>query len=90
MYIILDKRGTMELPIQTRSEKAADAALAIVLEGVSAKWQMNVLHVRGCPTIVKVRVDGKAIVEAPPRSRSRQTKRATSQRRLRKSSGLKM
>jgi len=38
MYIILDKRGTMELPIQTRSEKAADAALAIVLEGVSAKW----------------------------------------------------
>jgi len=26
---------------------------------------MNVLHVRGCPTIVKVRVDGKGIVEAP-------------------------
>ena len=28
------------------------------------QWQMNVLQIRGCPTIAKVRVDGYGIVEA--------------------------
>jgi hypothetical protein len=65
MYIIQDKRRTMEPPAKTRSEEVPDDTLAIVLEGVSEKWQMNVLQFRGCPTSVKVRVDGFGTVEAP-------------------------
>jgi uncharacterized metal-binding protein len=55
----------MELAAKTTLESASDTALAIVLEGVSEKWQMNVLQIRGCPTRVKVMVDGYGAVDAP-------------------------
>jgi len=55
----------MELEAQTTLKSASDTALAIVLEGVSEKWQMNVLQVRGCPTRVKVMVEGYGVVDAP-------------------------
>jgi hypothetical protein len=38
---------------------------AIVLNGVSDKWEMNVLQVRGLFKPVKVTVDGHGTVEAP-------------------------
>jgi hypothetical protein len=40
-----------------------DAALAIILEGVSERWQMNVLQFRGCPASVAVKVDGYGVLE---------------------------
>jgi hypothetical protein len=43
----------------------AERLLAIVLDGVSEKWQMNVLQVRGCSTSIKVNVDGFGLIEAP-------------------------
>jgi hypothetical protein len=55
----------MEMPAQARSEEGLDTALAIVLEGVSEKWQMNVLQIRGCPTRVKVTLDGYGTLDAP-------------------------
>jgi hypothetical protein len=55
----------MELEAQTTLESAPDTALAIVLEGVSEKWQMNVLQVRGNPTRVRVMVDGYGAIDAP-------------------------
>jgi hypothetical protein len=55
----------MDLAPKTTCESASDTALAIVLEGVSEKWQMNVLQIRGCPTRVKVMVDGYGAVDAP-------------------------
>lgn len=56
----------MKLPPQTHSEEeATGTAFAIVLEGVSDKWQMNLLQIRGCPTRVKVVVDGYGTVDAP-------------------------
>jgi hypothetical protein len=48
------------------TDEARDTALAVVLEGVSEKWQMNVLQIRGCPTRVKVILDGVGTVDAPP------------------------
>jgi hypothetical protein len=54
----------MKPPSQTSREEAT-TALAIILEGVSDQWQMNVLQIRGCPTRVKVVVDGYGTVDAP-------------------------
>ena len=62
--MILDKRPGMKLPIPTPSQEARDTALAIVLEGVSEKWQMNVLQIRGRPTRIKVILDGYGTVDA--------------------------
>ena len=55
----------MELPVQTCPEKRPEMALAVVLQGVSKKWQKNVLQVRGCPTRVEVTLDGYGTVDAP-------------------------
>jgi hypothetical protein len=55
----------MEAPTQARPEEGADTALAIVLEGVSEEWQMNVLQIRGCPTRVTVTLGGYGTVDAP-------------------------
>ena len=55
----------METPAPARSEEGLDTAFAIVLEGVSEKWQMNVLQIRGCPTRVKVTLDGYGTVDSP-------------------------
>jgi hypothetical protein len=38
------------------------ARLAVVLEGVSTKWQMNVLQVLATPVSVQVEVDGYGTV----------------------------
>jgi hypothetical protein len=62
----------MELPLSTASGEALDTELAIVLEGVSVKWQMNVLQIRGCLMRVNVIVDGYGSVNTP-QSRSRRT-----------------
>jgi hypothetical protein len=50
---------------ETHTGTAPDGPLAIVLEGVSERWQMNVLQIRGCLTTVKVTLDGYGSVEAP-------------------------
>jgi len=42
---------------------AGKVLLAVVLEGVSAKWQMNVLQVLATPTSVRVPVEGHGIIE---------------------------
>lgn len=55
----------MEVAAKIIFESASETALAIVLEGVSEKWQMNVLQIRGCPTQVKVVVDGYGAVDTP-------------------------
>ena len=55
----------MEMPAQARSEQGLDTALAIVLEGVSEQWQMNVLQIRGRSTRVKVALDGYGTLDAP-------------------------
>ena len=55
----------MEMPAQARSEKGLDTAVAIVLEGVSEEWQMNVLQIRGRSTRVKVALDGYGTLDAP-------------------------
>ena len=55
----------MKSSAQSRSDALPDTALAIVLEGVSEQWQMNVLQVRGCPRTVKVTLDGFETVEVP-------------------------
>lgn len=55
----------MELPVKTYVEDSLDTALAVVLQNVSEKWQMNVLQIRGRPTRVKVVVDGYGTIDAP-------------------------
>jgi hypothetical protein len=64
MYMILDKRSAMKL-LENHAEKARDTELAIVLEGVSERWQMNVLQIRGCPMHVNVKLDGYGTIDAP-------------------------
>jgi hypothetical protein len=79
MYMILDKRPAMKLP-QNHSEKSHDTALAIVLEGVPERWQMNVLQIRGCPTHVNVELDGYGMIDAPAISLTpRQARRLATQ-----------
>ncbi len=55
----------MKLPLPKHLENSREKALAVVLEGVSERWQMNVLQIRGCPTRVKVILDGYGTVDAP-------------------------
>ena len=52
-------------PPRIRSGEAADTALAIVLEGVSERWQKNVLQICGSSTHVKVILDGYGAIDAP-------------------------
>ena len=63
--MILDKGAGMKLPVPSHSGEPPDIGLAIVLDGVSEKWQMNVLQIRGCPTRINVMVDGYGRVDAP-------------------------
>jgi hypothetical protein len=39
--------------------------LAIVLEGVSEKWQMNVIQILGCQTSARLAVEGHGLIDAP-------------------------
>ena len=54
----------MKLP-ENHSKKTRDTTLAIVLEGVPERWQMNVLQIRGCPMRVNVELDGYGTIDAP-------------------------
>jgi hypothetical protein len=67
---------------QTDSRSTAEVPLAILLEGVSEKWGMNVLQILGRPASAKVEVDGHGTILAPAILPAKR-KRATS---LRKSS----
>ena len=63
--MIADRRRELKLTAQTRIEETPDSALAIVLEGVSEKWQMNILQIRGWPSRVSVTLEGYCTVDAP-------------------------
>ena len=47
-----------------RAQFAAKTPLAIVLEGVSARWQMNVIQVLATPASTKVAVEGYGTIDA--------------------------
>ena len=55
----------MKTLLASRSEEVCDSALAIVLEGVSEEWQMNVLPIRGSPTQIDVTLDGFGTINVP-------------------------
>jgi len=57
-------RRLMTLPTEMRSQKDPEVPLAIVLEGVSEKWQMNVVQILGRPTAATVKVDGYGTIAA--------------------------
>jgi hypothetical protein len=46
-------------------DKSPAIAFAVVLDGVSERWQMNVLQVLACPTRAKVTVEGCGTIDAP-------------------------
>ena len=50
---------------QTDPRSTAEVPLAILLEGVSEKWGMNVLQILGRPASAKVEVDGHGTILAP-------------------------
>ncbi|MBV8847498.1 MAG: hypothetical protein JO307_32205 [Bryobacterales bacterium] len=39
--------------------------IAIVLDGVPERWQMNVLQIRGHRTVAEVSIEGHGTIEAP-------------------------
>jgi hypothetical protein len=50
---------------QTDSRSTAEVQLAVLLEGVSEKWGMNVLQILGRPASATVEVDGHGTILAP-------------------------
>ena len=54
----------MTNPIGIRPQKDATVPLAVVLEGVSERWQMNVLQILGRPTSAKMKIDGYGTIAA--------------------------
>ena len=50
---------------QLSCEEEPPVALAIVLEGVPERWQMNMLQILALRTSALVRVDGFGMIEAP-------------------------
>ena len=50
---------------QTGSKNTGELPLAILLEGISEKWGMNVLQILGRPTSAKVEVDGHGGIDTP-------------------------
>jgi hypothetical protein len=55
----------MKLPAQSGSKTTPEVKLAILLDGITEKWQMNVLQILGRPGSAKVEVDGHGTIEAP-------------------------
>ena len=51
--------------IHEAPKRNPDVPLAILLEGVSDKWQMNVLQILARPTSTQVTVAGHGTVTAP-------------------------
>jgi len=54
----------MKTPTETRADNGSGVPLAIVLEGVSETWQMNVVQALGSPAIATVEVDGYGTIAA--------------------------
>jgi hypothetical protein len=50
---------------QTDSGSTVEVPLAILLEGVSEKWGMNVLQILGRPASATVEIDGHGTILAP-------------------------
>lgn len=50
---------------QTGTESTPAVPLAIILEGVSETWGMNVLQILGRPASAKVELEGLGTIEAP-------------------------
>jgi hypothetical protein len=50
---------------QSYSENDSDIPLAIVLDGVSEKWQCNIVEILGRRTVDAVTVDGYGTIHAP-------------------------
>jgi hypothetical protein len=72
---------------QSRLEENGDIPLAIMLEGVSEKWQANILQILGRPTVAAVTVGGYGTIHAPAILLS-QSQARTLQRKLCRSSDL--
>jgi hypothetical protein len=53
------------LKTQSLPRKRSGYRLAIVLDGVPERWQMNVLQIRGYRTRAKVDVEGYGPVDSP-------------------------
>ena len=51
--------------LQSLSDNSSTMKLAIILDGVSEQWQMNVLQISGCCSSIKVSLEGYGIIEAP-------------------------
>jgi len=49
----------------TGSGNTTEIPLAILLDGVSGKWGMNVLQILGRPATAKVELDGHGTIFAP-------------------------
>ena len=50
---------------RTGSKNTGELPLAILLEGISEKWGMNVLQILGRPFSAKVEVDGHGGIDTP-------------------------
>ena len=55
----------MTPPGQTGAKNTAEVPLAIILEGISEKWEMNVLQILGRPISARVEVDGHGTIDTP-------------------------
>jgi hypothetical protein len=50
---------------QEGSKHSPEVKFAILLEGISEKWQMNVLQILGRPALARVKLDGYGTIDAP-------------------------
>jgi hypothetical protein len=50
---------------QQHNDESSAIAYAVVLDGVSERWQMNVLQILASPTRAKVTVEGRGTIDAP-------------------------
>jgi len=50
---------------QPEFKNASPIPLAILLEGVSERWAMNVLQIVGRPSSAEIQVDGCGAIKAP-------------------------
>jgi hypothetical protein len=55
----------MTPPGPTGSNNTGEVPLAILLEGISEKWGMNVLQILGRPASARVEMDGHGMIDIP-------------------------
>jgi hypothetical protein len=65
----------MTPPLPDRPGESADVRIAIVLDGVSDKWQTNILPVLGQQTVATLNVEGRGEIDAPAIRLSREQAR---------------